>query len=58
MCDVMGAQGVVLGRESSTHTKGVGHQDVMDTLIAVGADKKNEVMSSKSTAGRLSSLLG
>mmetsp|Transcript_14122 Transcript_14122/g.41914 ORF Transcript_14122/g.41914 Transcript_14122/m.41914 type:complete len:365 (+) Transcript_14122:229-1323(+) len=58
MCDVMGAQGVVLGRESSTNTKGVGHQDVMDTLIAVGADKKDEVMSSKSTAGRLSSLLG
>jgi len=58
MCDVMGAQGVVLGRESSTNTKGVGHQDVMDTLIAVGADKKDEVMSSKSIAGRLSSLLG
>eukprot|EP00966_Prymnesium_polylepis_P286525 6618615-Prymnesium_polylepis.1 len=41
----MGMQGVVLGRESSTHTKGVGHQDVMNTLIAVGADKKDEVKS-------------
>ena len=56
MCDVMGAQGVVLGREHGITTKGVGHQDVMETLITVGADKNQE--EKKSATGRLTGLFG